>query len=105
MELALIKLLFYGFIGAIGALVIYITALALFLNNKLERIKREDLFTNLAVSDIRRIQQEFSNDVDGELLMLKALRLLGRGLKVDLAIRKVRFDVYTSRMAARIDNF
>jgi hypothetical protein len=105
MDLALTKLLFYGFIGTIGALVIYITALALFFNNKLERIKGEELFANLAASDIRRIQQEFSNDDAGELLMLKAIRLLGRGLKVELAIRKVRFDVYTSMMAANLNNF
>lgn len=41
MELAVIKLLFYGFIGIIGALVVYITALAVFLNNKIDRLKEK----------------------------------------------------------------
>jgi hypothetical protein len=41
MEIAVIKLLTYGFIGIIIALFILIVSLALFLNNKIDRIKEE----------------------------------------------------------------
>jgi hypothetical protein len=105
MELALIKLLFYGFIGAIGALVIYITALAAFFYSKLTSIKNEEPFVNLAASDIERVQQEFSEDTDSDLLTLKAIRLLEKGLKVELAIKKVRLDVCASTRAAYIDRY
>lgn len=38
MELGLIKLLAYSFIGVTGALFIYITAIGLFLYNKFNRV-------------------------------------------------------------------
>jgi hypothetical protein len=46
MELELIKLLTYGFIGIIAALFIYITALALFLYNKMDRLKDQQELKN-----------------------------------------------------------
>lgn len=38
-ELLLIKLLVYGFIGVVGALIIYIIAMAPILNSSIDRIK------------------------------------------------------------------
>jgi hypothetical protein len=80
MELAVIKLFVYAFIGAIAVLFIYTTVLAAFLYNKIERTKEESPVITLAASDIRKIQPEFSKDVEGEILMLKALRWLEKGL-------------------------
>jgi hypothetical protein len=105
MELAVIKLFVYAFIGALGALFIYITAVAAFIYNKLERIKAESPAIGLATSDIKKIQLEFSKDVEGEVLMLKALRWLEKGLSREQAVRKVRLEEATVMLATQIDNY
>lgn len=41
MELELVKMMMYAFIGIIGAFVVYVTALYLILNHKINHLKKE----------------------------------------------------------------
>jgi hypothetical protein len=62
--------------------------------------KRKDMISSLAIADIRRIQNEFKMDIEGQAMMLSAIRWISRGLKVEYAIRKIRVDEKVAKIAA-----
>jgi hypothetical protein len=61
---------------------------------------KDELIPSLPNFIVARIEKEFSRDLDGEKLMLTALIWVARGLTIENAINKVRFDEGLAKIVA-----